>query len=337
MSVPATKVTNFPAMLTAYLPEIQRALPKHLSGDRMSRIALTAFRRNPKLGECEPRSVFAAVIQASQLGLEPDTLGRAFLVPYKGECQFVPGWKGLVDLLNRAGDANAWTGAVFAGDEFDYALGDKPYVKHKPMGESDPAKITHVYAIGRMKGSDYPIIEVWPIARVVKHRDRYNKLGQKHYSYGQWEMYARKVVLLQVLKYLPASAELQQAITLNDAAEIGRQGLTVADAIEGTWSPAAPDDEQPQTTKTVRPDPEPYPDDKLTSLIPAYTKLVRDGTKTPADIIKTIKSKYTMTAAQEKQITDLAKPAATPNAETDPEWGADYDRKTAEKQTGEKQ
>src|SRR3989304_2471431 len=102
---------DFPAMLKAFLPEIQRALPKHLDGDRMSRIALTAFRRTPKLAECDPRSVFAAVIQASQLGLEPDTLGRAYLVTYKVnkklpsgkweahyECQFIPGWKGLVDL-----------------------------------------------------------------------------------------------------------------------------------------------------------------------------------------------------------------------------------------------
>ena len=70
---------DFPAMLKAFLPEIQRALPKHLDGDRMSRIALTAFRRTPKLADCDPRSVFAAVIQASQLGLEPDTLGRAYL------------------------------------------------------------------------------------------------------------------------------------------------------------------------------------------------------------------------------------------------------------------
>jgi recombination protein RecT len=70
-------------MLTAWLPEIKRALPKHLNADRMSRIALTAFRRTPKLAECDPRSVFAAVIQASQLGLEPDTLGRSYLIPYK--------------------------------------------------------------------------------------------------------------------------------------------------------------------------------------------------------------------------------------------------------------
>jgi recombination protein RecT len=234
--------TTFPAMLKTFLLEIQRALPKHLNGDRMARIALTASRRTPKLMQCDPRSVFAAVIQASQLGLEPDSLGRAYLIPYGTECQFVPGWKGLVDLVNRSGQGTIWTGAVFEGDEFDYQLGDSPYVKHKPGIEDDASKITHVYAIGRTKGAEWPIIEVWPIKRVWKHRDRYNKVGKRHYSFENEEMYARKVVLLQVIKYMPASAELVSAMSLNEAAEKGNQNLTVKDAIEGTWVPAPDDD-----------------------------------------------------------------------------------------------
>jgi len=162
-------------------------------------------------------------------------LGRSYLIPYGRECQFVPGWKGLVDLVNRAGNATVWTGAVFQGDEFDYALGDSPFVTHKPSGESDPDLLTHVYAVGRVKGSAWPVIEVWPIARVKKHRDRYNKVGTRHYSHQNWEMYSRKVVLLQVIKYMPASADLSAAIALNDSAEVGHQNLTVQDAIDGTW------------------------------------------------------------------------------------------------------
>ena len=225
---------DFPKMLDKFKGEVARALPKHLNADRIARIALTTFRRNPKLGECDPRSVFAAVIQASQLGLEPDMLGRSYIIPYGKEAQFIPGWRGLVDLTNRAGNATTWTGAVFQGDEFDYALGDRPFVTHKPGDEFDPEMLTHVYAIGRVKNAEWPVIEVWSIGRVKKHRDRYNKVGKRHYSFDNFEMYARKVVLLQVLKYMPASAEMSAAVALNDAAE---QGLTVTDAIEGTWAP----------------------------------------------------------------------------------------------------
>ena len=228
---------DFPKMLDKFKGEVARALPKHLNADRIARIALTTFRRNPKLGECDPRSVFAAVIQASQLGLEPDMLGRSYIIPYGKEAQFIPGWRGLVDLTNRAGNATTWTGAVFQGDEFDYALGDRPFVTHKPGDEFDPEMLTHVYAIGRVKNAEWPVIEVWSIGRVKKHRDRYNKVGKRHYSFDNFEMYARKVVLLQVLKYMPASAEMSAAVALNDAAEVGRQGLTVTDAIEGTWAP----------------------------------------------------------------------------------------------------
>ncbi len=244
------KPGNFPAMLTKWLPEINRALPKHLNGDRMSRIALTAFRRNPLLGECEPLSVFAAVIQAAQLGLEPDTLGRSYLIPYKKntkvgnkwettyECQFVPGWKGLVDLMNRSGQGSAWTGAVFQGDAFEFMLGDEPYLRHKPAGEDDPKKMTHCYAIGRPKGAEWPILEVWPLAKILRHRDRYNKVGNKHYSFENMEMYGRKVPLLQVLKYMPCSPELVAAMALNDAAEIGEQRITLQDAIDTTFERA---------------------------------------------------------------------------------------------------
>lgn len=246
---------DFPAMLTAWLPEIKRALPKHLNGDRMSRIALTAFRRTPKLAECDPRSVFAAVIQASQLGLEPDTLGRSYLLPYKVskkvngqwqshyECQFIPGWKGLVDLMNRSGQGTVYTGVIFKDQEYQFLDGSQRELKI--LNETslvDPGDITHAFAVGYIKGGMFPVIELWRMAKVIKHRDRYNKVGEKHYSYSNLEMYARKVVLLQVLKYMPCSPELATAMSLNDAAEVGAQKIDLKDAIEGTWE-AAPEED----------------------------------------------------------------------------------------------
>jgi hypothetical protein len=45
---------NFPAMLKQYGAEIARALPKHMNGDRMARIALTAFRSTPALSPVRP-------------------------------------------------------------------------------------------------------------------------------------------------------------------------------------------------------------------------------------------------------------------------------------------
>lgn len=202
---------------------IQMALPAHLNADRMVRLALTCFSTTPALRQCSPQSILASVVVASQLGLEPGIAGQGYLIPYKGNCTFVPGWQGLVSLLNNTGRATAWTGAVYEGDHWVFELGSNPRCEHIPgQNYGDPALLQWVYACGRVNGSEQPVIEAWPMSRVWKHRDRYNKVGAKHYSYGNEEMYARKVVLLQVLKYMPRSIELNNAITAADAAEMGQ-------------------------------------------------------------------------------------------------------------------
>lgn len=228
--------------LESMRPQIAMALPRHLTPERMIRIAITCLRTNPKLGECDAQSILASVMLASQLGLEPGVMGQCFLVPYKDHktkqmiCTLVPGWLGILDLVNRAGKASAWTGAVYQGDEFEWSLGDSPFVKHKPCG--DESTLLHTYAIARVKGSAWPIIEVWPMSKLLKHRDRFNKVGDSHYSYNHFEMYSRKIALLQALKYVPRSIELATAFQLDASAETGDQHLEIKDVpsiIEGQF------------------------------------------------------------------------------------------------------
>ena len=69
--------------------ELATALPRHLDADRMLRICLTELRKTPKLLQCNPTSFFGAVVQASQLGLEPGSgLGQAYLIPYSVYASF---------------------------------------------------------------------------------------------------------------------------------------------------------------------------------------------------------------------------------------------------------
>lgn len=235
----AKEPKSFQELIEVMKPEIGRALPKHLNADRMVRIALTEYRKNPKIGECDLRTTFGAIITLSQLGLEPGVMGQSWLVPYGKQCQGIPGWQGHVDLVSRTGRATPWTGAVYAGDFFEYELGDRPFVKHKPdeSGRLQPLDaLTHVYAVGRVNGAEWPVIEVWSIAKIKAHRDRFNKVGNKHYSFQHLEMYARKIPLLQVLKYMPKSVELQRAMDLEDAAN---RGITIdmQEAKDGGWAP----------------------------------------------------------------------------------------------------
>lgn len=262
---------KFTSFLERFKPQMALALPKHLNADRMCRLAVTSFSKSAKLQQCDPKSIVASILTAAQLGLEIDVQGQGYLVPYKGRAQFIPGWKGLVDICNRSGRATVWTGVVFSGDEFDYALGDSPFVRHRPGMEDDVANITHVYAIGRVNNSQWPVIEVWSIAKIWKHRNRYNKVGTDHYSYANPEMYARKIPLLQVLKYMPASIELTNAIEVANAAETGN-----STTIDGDFLTTEADAEPEKTPMNV---------DKTTGEISTDTKAaeVKPADPNPAE------------------------------------------------------
>lgn len=223
---PLEKPKTISGFLTRYKDQISAALPKHLDPDRMVRLALTQINSNKALRECTMESLFASIILASQVGLEIGVQGQGYLIPYGDKATFVPGWQGIVDLVQRTGRALVWTGAAYEGDAFDYLLGTEQWVKHKPMQEDDPLKITHTYAVGRVTGIQDPIVEVWTMDKIWRHRDKFNKVGKRHYSFEHPEAYARKIPLLQVCKYLPKSVELSKALMAEHAAETGR-GLVI--------------------------------------------------------------------------------------------------------------
>ncbi len=256
-------VKAFSSFLDRLKPQMALALPKHLTADRMTRLALTAFSTSEALQRCTTKSIAASIMTAGQLGLEPGVNGAGFLVPYGTTCTFVPGWKGLVDLVSRSGRGTVFTGVIFKDQEYTFIDGAKrDLIIHNETDLDDPADITHAYAIGWVKDATMPIIELWRVSKIKKHRDKYNKQGTKHYSYRDWEMYARKVPLLQVIKYMPCSIEVANAVALSEAADRGRGaviegGLVVEeDAPEGvdkqtgeiTPPPAQIEHQQPAMT-----------------------------------------------------------------------------------------
>src|SRR5262245_29341353 len=105
------KIATVRDLLEKSRAQIALALPRHMSADRMLRVAMTSVQRNPLLLDCTPVSLVGAIIQSSQLGLEPDgELGEAYLIPYRNnkkggqrEVQFQTGYKGLLKLARNSG------------------------------------------------------------------------------------------------------------------------------------------------------------------------------------------------------------------------------------------
>lgn len=239
---PTRRPDNFPAMLEAYKTQIATALPKHLSADNMARIALTCFRMNPKLSECQPASVFAAVIQASQLGLRPGLLGEAYLIPYKDQCQLQIGYQGLLELARRSGLVESISvQLVYAKDTFKIDLGTQTIV-HEPYLDGPPGDVRLGYGMARLKGGGTHI-ELMRLYEILAIRDRSQNV-QNAKRYGKktpWDTdfdeMARKTVARRLCKWLPKSTELAQAMALSDAADNDAQQISVADAIAGTFVP----------------------------------------------------------------------------------------------------
>lgn len=84
---------------------------------------------------------------------------------------------------------------------------------------------------------------------------------------------------------------------------------------------------EPEEAAPARPALSPYSDAQLTANQESWCVLIADG-RTPADIITTIKSKYSLTPEQEAKIKALAKPVGpvAPTAPADAEWLAGYAR-----------
>lgn len=303
------EISGFPAILEKFKTEIANALPEHLRVNmpRYLRLALSEFRNNPKLGECDPRSVFAAVIRASQLGLELGVLGQAYLVPYGNQAQMVPGWKGYVSLVHRSGNAVVWTGTIYTDQKYEFRAGSQNYLRVLNESElMEDSDIKHTFAVGIVKGmEDHPIIELWPTEKTKKHRDRFNKVGNRHYSYQNWEQYARKVPLLQVVKYLPASVELSSLVALEYAAETGEQpqGYTIDAIQEGLFTPNSDNKNAPEVSQTTR--------TEATIEVKAESKA------------EPVKSTIKTTPAKETPKKTEPKPQAKKQTDSEPPWMGD--------------
>jgi recombination protein RecT len=216
------KILTIRELFTKNKQQIQAALPRHLTVDRMIRVAFTSISLTPKLLDCTPRSLLGAVIQCAQLGLEPGVLGHVYLIPFKDQVQIVVGYKGLLKLARNTRELSTiYAHAVYASDMFTYRLGTDPKIEHVPdekrVGEPGPP--THYYAVARLKDGGVQF-EVMTRAAIEAHRDRYSRAAKQGPWVTEFDEMAKKTVLRRLCKVLPASIELQTAVVLDERAEV---------------------------------------------------------------------------------------------------------------------
>jgi recombination protein RecT len=241
-------VNTIEDLLKKHGPEIALALPQHVTPERLLRIALSEVRRNPRLAQCSAPSLLGAIFTCAQLGLEPGgALGHCFLIPYRDECQFQIGYKGMIELARRSGQIQSLSArSVYENDHFEYSYGLHEDLVHQPA-TGERGELTHAYAVARLMdgGIQFEVMDRYELEEIrdgsqgYQTAIKYNKKDTPWIS--SFDEMCRKTVIRRMFKYLPVSIELVKAASLDERADRGQRQETDLDhLLLPAEAPAAP-------------------------------------------------------------------------------------------------
>lgn len=257
-NLPAQNVGgDIATILNKSIPAFKMALPKSMDPERMAQIALTTIRRSDALSRCNPMSLAGAVLESASLGLEIDSRGLAYLVPYKGSITLIVGYKGLMQLAYRSGKLNNIYADVVYRKEVEagrvaVTLGAERSLRHDfdilasgPLRtEADDNPIVLSYAVAVFKdGSKH--FEFITDSELQK-RKKVSASGGKGFLWNKndkgisWiEEGWKKTAIRKLCKYMDLSPEMQRAVVLDEQADHEggkRQNFEFAGSIDVDFS-----------------------------------------------------------------------------------------------------
>lgn len=237
-------------MLNQSIPAFKLALPKSMDPERMARIALTTIRRNRDLVNCNAQSLVGAVLESASLGLEIDSRGLAYLVPYKREATLIVGYKGLMQLAYRSGKiTNIYADVVFRKEveagKVGITLGAERSLRHDfdilasaPMREvaaDNPPVLAYAVAVFRDGAKHFEFVT----EAEVKKRKAASAASGGGFLWSKWlEEAWKKTAIRKLCKYMDLSPEVQRAVVLDEQAEseTKRQNFDFAGSIDVDFS-----------------------------------------------------------------------------------------------------
>ncbi len=235
--------TDIAGLLEANRNALMQALPKTVKIDRFLRVAMNAIAKNPDLQKCTASSLYGAIMQSAQFGLEVGLMNQAHLVPYWNsekrcfEAQFQIGYLGLRDMAEWYGDVEDGDAqVVHEKDFFDYELGDNPSIQHKPSKDQTRGEPVFYYCWAKPKNGKIKVA-VMSRQEVEDHRDKFVRKTKDGEFSPMWtktfDAAAIKTVIRKCYKLVARSPQLREAIALDEMQEIQiPQGLGVEMAQE---------------------------------------------------------------------------------------------------------
>jgi recombination protein RecT len=251
------KANSIRGLLKRSRPQLLMAIPKHMSVDRLLRVAMTSIRTNPKLLDCTQESLLACIMGCAQLGLEPEPfLGQAYLVPFwnakknRLECQLIPGYRGYLALARRSGEVQSVTAqVVYEHDYFQMRYGLQETLEHIPA-EGDRGAAKGAYVIFRYKDGAHSF-DYMSIADIDKIKERSKSRDKDGKLVGPWvtdeDEMRKKTVIRRHIKLVPLSVEMATAAAAEDKAFAGEsqvglftdtEDAEIVETSEGAVDPA---------------------------------------------------------------------------------------------------
>lgn len=267
------KPSSFGEQLKSKAGQFNAALPAHIPVERFMRVIMTAIQNNPGLQSADRQTLWNSAMRAAQDGLLPDGREGA-LVIYKSKAkddrgkdlidsrgrqvwedrvQWMPMIAGVRKKVRNSGEISTWDAqVVHAKDQFEFELGDDPFIKHKPYlppmlerraGEPDdefderwkshahPGPVIAAYSVAVLKSGEK--------SREVMTRAQLDKVrgSSKAKDRGPWvdwfEEMCRKTVARRHSKVLPMSTDLDDLIRRDDDLYDMRGARQEANAVGG--------------------------------------------------------------------------------------------------------
>lgn len=221
-------------------PTLAELLPRTMPPERAVRLALSQMRAGSPLLKCNAASVLGCVMESAQLGLELNTGGQCWMVPFKGKAQLIIGYQGYIDLAYRTNMlAVVQANVVYENDKFEYHRGfgtnESPRIYHEPneLEMSERGALRGAYMAACLKESTTWILHYMSRPEILE-RKRLSKAAARSDSPWKTDEAAmwRKTVIREGQRWLPHDYTFGRAVTIDQAAEAGVQELRVEPPID---------------------------------------------------------------------------------------------------------
>lgn len=213
-----TEQANMDGLIARMMPAIELALPKAIGAERFVRMVFTQLHAKPELYDCEPRTVLGAMMLCAQLGLEPGPLGHAYFVPYKRQCTFILGYKGMIELAGRSGRLRSIIARpVYEGDVFEWSYGITDRMTHRPCTPADRGAELLYYGLARYASPNGSTLHVMYPEEIeaAKQRSQAARAGS-----GPWVTdplaQSLKTVIRRMSPWLPMSVQFARGLESDD-------------------------------------------------------------------------------------------------------------------------